>query len=53
MTVSLADGESRIITALRATDQRNDRSKFAGLVTRRGVSQSNTESVLLMRVELI
>ena len=53
MTVSLADGESRIITALRASDQRNDRSKFAGLVTRRGVSQSNTESVLLMRVELI
>lgn len=53
MTVSLADGESRIITALRASDERKDRSKFAGLVTRRGSSQSNTESVLLMRVELI
>ncbi len=53
MTVSLADGESRIVTALRASDERKDRSKFAGLVTRRGSSQSNTESVLLMRVELI
>ncbi|MCY4128841.1 MAG: hypothetical protein OXG15_06315 [Gammaproteobacteria bacterium] len=53
MTVSLADGESRIITALRASDKRNDRSKLAGLVTRRGSSQTNTESVLLMRVELI
>ena len=53
MTVSLADGESRIITALRASDKRNDRNKLAGLVTRRGTSQSNTESVLLMRVELI
>ena len=53
MTVSLADGESRIITALRASDERKDRSKIAGLVTRRGSSQSNTESVLLMRVELI
>ena len=53
MTVSLANGESRIITALRASDERKDRSKFAGLVTRRGSSQSNTESVLLMRVELI
>lgn len=53
MTVSLANGESRIITALRASDERKDRSKFAGLVTRRGLSQSNTESVLLMRVELI
>lgn len=53
MTVSLADGESRIITALRASDERKDRSKLAGLVTRRGSSQSNTESVLLMRVELI
>ena len=53
MTVSLADGESRIITALRASDQRKDRSKFAGMVTRRGSSHSNSESVLLMRVELI
>ena len=53
MTVSLADGESRIITALRASDERKDRNKFAGLVTRRGSSRSNTESVLLMRVELI
>ena len=53
MTVSLADGESRIITAIRASDERKDRSKFAGLITRSGSSQSNTESVLLMRVELI
>lgn len=53
MTVSLADGESRIITALRASDERKTRSKLAGLVTRRGGRTANTESVLLMRVELI
>ena len=53
MTVSLADGESRIITALQASDERKNRSKIAGLVTRRGGTTSKTESVLLMRVELI
>ena len=53
MTVSLADGESRIITALQASDERKNRSKLAGLVTRRGGITAKTESVLLMRVELI
>ena len=53
MTVSLADGESRIITALQASDERKNRSKLAGLVTRKGGTSSKTESVLLMRVELI
>ena len=53
MTVSLADGESRIITALQASDERRNRSKLAGLVTRRGGTTAKTESVLLMRVELI
>ncbi len=53
MTVSLADGESRIITALQASDERSNRNKLAGLVTRKGKTASKTESVLLMRVELI
>ena len=53
MTVSLADGETRIITALKASDERKNRSKLAGLVTRRAGTTANTESVLLMRVELI
>lgn len=53
MTVSLADGESRIITALQASDERKNRSKLVGLVTRKGATTAKTESVLLMRVELI
>ena len=53
MTVSMANGESRIITALQASDERKNRSKLAGLVTRKGRTAAKTESVLLMRVELI
>ena len=53
MTVSLPNGASRIITALQASDERKSRSKLAGLVTRRSGSTAKTESVLLMRVELI
>ena len=53
MTVSLPNGASRIITALQASDERNNRSKLAGLVTRRTGTSAKTESVLLMRVELI
>ena len=53
MTVSLADGETRIITALDSLDERSNRNKLGGLVTRRGGTQMKTESVLLMRVEVI
>ena len=53
MTVSMANGESRIITALQASDERKNRNKLVGLVTRKGRTAAKTESVLLMRVELI
>ena len=53
MTISLPDGASRIVTALQATDERNNKNKLAGLVTRRTGLTAKTESVLLMRVELI
>ena len=53
MNVTLKDGEARVITLLTSTDERRRRNKLAGLVTRSGFDRHATESVILMRVELI
>lgn len=53
MTVTLQDGEARIMTALTSSDDRHDRNKLFGLLTGKGRTQFKTESVLLMRAELI
>ena len=53
MTVSLGDGETRIVTALTSSDERRNRNKLVGIPLRRGGSHMKTESVLLLRVDLI
>lgn len=53
MSVTLRDGEARLITLLSSADKRKRRNKLAGLVTSRDHENAITESVILMRVELI
>ena len=53
MSVTLKDGESRIITMLSSLDERSHRQKLAGLITRKGLDKNHKQSVILMRVELI
>lgn len=53
MSVTLKDGEARVITLLTNSDERKRRNKLAGLVTRRAHEKRTSESVILMRVELI
>ena len=53
MNVTLRDGEARVITLLTSSDERQKSNKLAGLVTRKGREKLATESVILMRVELI
>lgn len=53
MSVTLKDGESRVITMLSSLDERRQRQKLAGLITRKGLDKNRRQSVILMRVELI
>lgn len=53
MSVTLKDGESRVITMLSSLDEREHRHKLAGLITRKGHDKHHKQSVILMRVELI
>ena len=53
MSVTLTDGESRLITLLTSSDQRRKRSRFGTITTSRAREASETESLILMRVDLI
>ena len=53
MSVTLTDGESRLITLLTSSDERRKRSRLGRLTTSRAKESSETESLILMRVDLI
>lgn len=53
MSVTLTDGESRLITLLTASDERRKRNRFGTLTTSRSRESIETESLILMRVDLI